>query len=111
MTPQLIFNMLNTCIPFTPTDPRPPSSEIKNLVHLQVGFAVAVWAEIALPQGGLFGAWGSDNYNTLMGASAALIAGAVVSTCRLDLPSENSSALRKSVFEELARTIPTWPHG
>jgi len=50
------------------------------LETMQVGFAVAVWAEVALPQGGLFGAWGSDNYNTLMGASAALIAGAVVST-------------------------------
>lgn len=43
-----------------------------------VGFAVAVCAELALPQSGLFGAWGSDNYNTLLGASAALIAGAVI---------------------------------
>jgi len=43
-----------------------------------VGFAVAVCAEVALPQSGLFGAWGSENYTNLIGASVALIAGAVV---------------------------------
>ena len=61
-----------------------PAVDLIQADVLQVGFAVAVCAEVALPSSGLFGAWGSDSYNTLLGSAAALLAGAVVSRYFLD---------------------------
>lgn len=49
-------------------------------ISVQVGFAAAFCAELALPSSGLFGAWGSDGYNAFLGAAVLLIGAAGVSS-------------------------------
>lgn len=51
---------------------------ILNADFVQVGFAVAFCAELALPTSGLFGAWNSEKYSAYLGAAAVLITSAAV---------------------------------
>lgn len=47
-------------------------------IYLQVGFAIATCAELALPTSGIFGTWGGNEANAYIGAAILLIATAAV---------------------------------